>query len=105
MRAALASLALIVAAGAAGAQQHLPTVPELLTAELKAAQDALQAGGVFLADPSMLRDEGPLSPRAALDVLDAAPEVDDSQTSDAGAMLAMPEDMFAKIRRFGRQAA
>ncbi|MFB0490502.1 hypothetical protein ABIE45_003088 [Methylobacterium sp. OAE515] len=52
MRAALASLALIVAAGAAGAQQHLPTVPELLTAELKAAQ-ACEGSG----DPAIIREQ------------------------------------------------
>jgi hypothetical protein len=52
MRAALASLALIVAAGGAGAQQHLPTVPELLTAELKASQACESSG-----DPAIIREQ------------------------------------------------
>lgn len=37
-----------------------------LQQSLKVAQDALQAGGVFLADPSMLRDEGPIPLAQAL---------------------------------------
>ncbi len=52
MRAALASLALIVATGGASAQQHLPTVPELLTAELKASQACEGAG-----DPAIIREQ------------------------------------------------
>ncbi|MCJ2061881.1 hypothetical protein MKK63_04095 [Methylobacterium sp. J-088] len=52
MRPALAALALIVAAGGVQAQQQLPTVPELLTAELKASQ-ACEAAG----DPAMTHEQ------------------------------------------------
>ena len=44
MRTALAALTLVVAAGSAQAQQQLPTVPKLLTAELKASQACEAAG-------------------------------------------------------------
>ena len=44
MRTALAALALVIAAGGVQAQQQLPTVPELLTAELKASQACEAAG-------------------------------------------------------------
>jgi hypothetical protein len=52
MRYALAALALVVAAGGASAQQQLPTVPELLTAEVKAAQ-ACEGSG----DPAIVREQ------------------------------------------------
>jgi hypothetical protein len=52
MRTALAALALLVAAGGAAAQQQLPTVPELLTAEAKAAQ-ACEGSG----DPAITREQ------------------------------------------------
>ena len=52
MRTAPAALALVVAADGAMAQQRLPTVPELLTAELKASQDCEAAG-----DPSVTHEQ------------------------------------------------
>lgn len=52
MRTALAALALVAAAGGAQAQQQLPTVPELLTAELKASQACEGAG-----DPAVIREQ------------------------------------------------
>lgn len=52
MRYALAVLALLVAAGGASAQQQMPTVPELLTAEAKASQ-ACEGSG----DPDVVREQ------------------------------------------------
>jgi hypothetical protein len=52
MRSALAALALVVAVGGAQAQQQLPTVPELLTAELKATL-ACEGSG----DPAIIREQ------------------------------------------------
>ena len=52
MRTALAALALVVAAGGAQAQQQMPTVPELLTAELKAARACESSG-----DPAVIREQ------------------------------------------------
>ena len=52
MRTALAALTLVVAASGASAQQQLPNVPELLTAELKAAQ-ACEGSG----DPAIVREQ------------------------------------------------
>ncbi|MCJ2138384.1 hypothetical protein MKK69_30750 [Methylobacterium sp. J-026] len=52
MRTALTALALVVAAGGASAQQQLPTVPELLTAELKAALACDGSG-----DPAVTREQ------------------------------------------------
>ena len=58
MRTALAALTLVVAAGSAQAQQQLPTVPELLTAELKASQ-ACEAAG----DPAVTHEQCRLQDR------------------------------------------
>lgn len=52
MRTELAVLALIVAGTGAHAQQQLPTVPELLTAEAKAARACEGAG-----DPAITREQ------------------------------------------------
>ncbi|WP_457105894.1 hypothetical protein [Methylobacterium sp. P5_C11] len=52
MRTALAALALFVAACGAQAQQQISTVPELLTAELKAAQ-ACEGSG----DPAIIKEQ------------------------------------------------
>nr|WP_276082320.1 hypothetical protein [Methylobacterium sp. GC_Met_2] len=52
MRRSVAALALIVSAGGAQAQQQLPTVPELLTAELKASL-ACEAAG----DPAVTHEQ------------------------------------------------
>lgn len=52
MRTALAALVLVAAAGGAQAQQQLPTVSELLTAELKATQ-ACEGSG----DPAVTREQ------------------------------------------------
>ncbi len=52
MRTALAALALVVAAGGASAQQHVPTIPELLTAEANATQ-ACEGSG----DPAIIREQ------------------------------------------------
>ncbi|MDP4004952.1 hypothetical protein [Methylobacterium sp. NEAU K] len=52
MRTALAALVSVVAAGGASAQQLLPTVPELLTAEAKAAQ-ACEGSG----DPAISKEQ------------------------------------------------
>jgi hypothetical protein len=52
MRTALAALALVVVAGGASAQQQLPTVPELLTAERKASQ-ACEGSG----DPAIIHEQ------------------------------------------------
>ena len=57
MRTALAALAL-VAAGGAQAQQQLPTVPEMLTSELKASQ-ACEAAG----DPAVTHEQCRLQDR------------------------------------------
>ena len=52
MRTALAILTLVAAAGVAQAQQQMPTIPELLTAELKAAQACDGVG-----DPAVIREQ------------------------------------------------
>jgi hypothetical protein len=52
MRTVLTALVLVVAASEAQAQQQLPTVPELLTAEAKAAQ-ACEGSG----DPAIIREQ------------------------------------------------
>jgi hypothetical protein len=52
MRTALVSLAFIVVSGVAQAQQQLPTVLELLTAEVKAAQSCEGFG-----DPAVAREQ------------------------------------------------
>ncbi|MCJ2143754.1 hypothetical protein [Methylobacterium sp. E-066] len=52
MRIALAALALVIAAGAAGAQQQPPTIPELLAAEAKAARGCEGSG-----DPAVSREQ------------------------------------------------
>jgi hypothetical protein len=52
MRITFAALALVVAVGGAQAQQQLPTIPELLTAELKASQ-ACEAAG----DPAVTHEQ------------------------------------------------
>lgn len=52
MRTVLTALALVVAAGGAQAQQQMPTIPELLTAELKAAQACDGFG-----DPAIIREQ------------------------------------------------
>ncbi|SFL98540.1 hypothetical protein [Methylobacterium pseudosasicola] len=52
MRTSLAALAFVVAAGGAQAQQQLPTVTELLTAEVKAAQACESSG-----DPAIIREQ------------------------------------------------
>ncbi|MCJ2085805.1 hypothetical protein MKK88_07330 [Methylobacterium sp. E-005] len=60
MRTALAALALVVAAGGAQAQQQMPTVPELLTAELKAAQTCDGTG-----DPAIIHEQCRLRDRVS----------------------------------------
>jgi hypothetical protein len=52
MRTALAALALVVPASGAYAQQQIPTVPELLTAELKASQACESSG-----DPAVVQEQ------------------------------------------------
>lgn len=52
MRTALAALTLVMAAGAALAQQQPPTVPELLTAEAKVALGCEGSG-----DPAVIREQ------------------------------------------------
>jgi hypothetical protein len=52
MRITLAALALVFAAGGAHAQQQLPTVPELLTAEAKAARACESSG-----DPAVIQEQ------------------------------------------------
>jgi hypothetical protein len=52
MRTALAALALAAGVGGAQAQQQMPTVPELLTAEVKAAQ-ACEGSG----DPAVIKEQ------------------------------------------------
>ena len=52
MRIALAALVLVVSAGGASAQQQPPTVPELLTAEARAAKACAGSG-----DPAIIQEQ------------------------------------------------
>lgn len=52
MRAVLVALTLVATAGGASAQQQMPTIPELLTAEAKTSQ-ACEASG----DPDVIREQ------------------------------------------------
>ena len=52
MRTALAALALVVTAGGAAAQQQMPTISELLTAEVKASRTCEGSG-----DPDVIREQ------------------------------------------------
>lgn len=52
MRTALAVIALVITVAGASAQQQMPTVPELLTAEAKASQ-ACEGSG----DPDVIREQ------------------------------------------------
>ncbi|TXN00224.1 hypothetical protein FV222_12040 [Methylobacterium sp. WL103] len=49
MRTTLAALALVVTAGGASGKQQMPTVPELLTAELKASKACEGSGDADVA--------------------------------------------------------